>query len=63
MLKGASTSDSGKLEDILGFIDLLKSNKELGNNLGESARKYVSLNFSKNEILKDFNSTLVNLIK
>lgn len=61
--EGGKYIDSGKLEDILGFIDLLKSNKELGNNLGESARKYVSLNFSKNEILKDFNSTLVNLIK
>ena len=60
---GGKYIDSGKLDDILEFIDLLKSNKELGNNFGESARKYVSLNFSKKEISKNFYFTLVNLMK
>tara|TARA_B100000795_G_scaffold146101_1_gene109447 strand:- start:79 stop:1329 length:1251 start_codon:yes stop_codon:yes gene_type:complete len=60
---GGKYIGTGKTKDVLEFIQVLKSNKEAGNNLGKNARKYVSLKFSKKEILEDFSETLANLIK
>ena len=55
--------DSNKLPDAVKFVALLKSNKALCNNFGEDARIFASINYSKNEILKQFLTTLRNIIK
>lgn len=60
---GGKYIDTGKITAILEFILELKLNKETGNNLGKNARKYVSLKFSKKEILEEFSETLANLTK
>ena len=55
--------DSNKLPDAVKFVALLKSNKTLSNKFGEDARIFASINYSKNEILNQFLTTLRNVIK
>lgn len=55
--------DSNKLADALSFVNSLKSNNVLCNKFGADARIFASINYSKNEILNQFKSTLRNILK
>jgi colanic acid biosynthesis glycosyl transferase WcaI len=55
--------DSNKLSDALSFVNSLKSNNVLCNKFGADARIFASINYSKNEILNQFKSTLRNILK
>jgi colanic acid biosynthesis glycosyl transferase WcaI len=61
--KAGTYLDSNKLFDAVKFVSLLKSNKSLCDNFGEDARIFASINYSKNEILNQFITTLRNVIK
>lgn len=59
--KGGRYIESGKIDEILSYVSLLRSDKSLGINYGKQAREYVSLKFSKQQVLKQFNETFMEL--
>ena len=52
---------SKKISEILLFLKKIKENKDLADNYGRNARKYVSENFSKSEVLKQFENVFLDL--
>ena len=55
--------DATNIKEILDFVITLKANKEIGKENGIHARNFVSLNYSKKEVLKQFKNTFISLIK
>lgn len=61
--KGGEYFDSNNINEVLRFIKKIKEDKVLSQKSGEDARKYVALNFSKEEILNQFKNTFIELSK
>ena len=61
--KGGQYFDASNISDVLNFIKTIKKDKELSKKIGFNARKYVALNFSKEEILNQFKDTFIELSK
>jgi colanic acid biosynthesis glycosyl transferase WcaI len=55
--------DATNTKEILDFVITLKANKEIGEENGIHARDFVSLNYSKKEVLKQFKNTFISLTK
>jgi colanic acid biosynthesis glycosyl transferase WcaI len=58
--------DATNTKEILDYVITLKENKEnkeIGKENGIHARNFVSLNYSKKEVLKQFKNTFISLIK
>ena len=51
-----------KIDEVIQFVQHLKSNKTLQNEYGKNARKFVKENYSKEKILNEFKETLENLL-
>ena len=54
-------TDSKNFQEILNFIQNLKTNLELSSQYGKGAREYVDFNFSKDKVLKKFEKVLLDL--
>lgn len=59
--KGGAYFNSLEIENVIDFIKKLKSDPELANQFSLNARKYVTLNFSKNNILEKFKTVFLDL--
>lgn len=60
---GGAYFDSNNIDEIIKFVFQLKRNAFLREKHGKNARNFVSLNFSKDLILKQFKNTFLHLIK
>ncbi|MFT4802008.1 MAG: colanic acid biosynthesis glycosyl transferase WcaI [Flavobacteriaceae bacterium] len=61
--KGGEYFNSENISATLNFVKTLKKNKTLRNEYGENARNYISLNFSKEKVLDQFNASFIDLVK
>jgi len=55
--------DSNSISQVLNFVNKLKLDITLSKKYGKNARNFVSLKFSKKEILNQFKDTFINLTK
>jgi colanic acid biosynthesis glycosyl transferase WcaI len=61
--KGGEYFDSDDFNGVINFVSELRKDKELSEKYGFNARNFVSLNFSKEQILSRFKTTFKNLTK
>jgi colanic acid biosynthesis glycosyl transferase WcaI len=60
--KAGGYYDAKNINDILSLVKQIMEDKTLSEKYGKNARNYVSLNFSKKEVLEKFKTTFINLI-